>query len=82
MCVMEVAEADETAIRAEYGALVQQVAQRTGTKVGQQPDRKNQVQGKDATTSMWKLTGGPKDIMLAITHLPRREVHDPAHDER
>lgn len=70
MCVMEVAEADETAIRTEYGALVQQIAQRTGAKIEQQPDKKNKVQGKDATTSMWKLTGGPKDIMLAITTYP------------
>lgn len=70
MCVMEVAEASEAAIRVEYATLVQQTAQRTGAKVEPQPDRKNKIEGKDATTSMWKLTGGPENIIFTITTYP------------
>lgn len=71
MCVVEVAAADETAMRADYATLVEQVEKAMSTKAERQQDRVNEVQGKTATTSMWRLkTPERGDIMLAVTTYP------------
>lgn len=71
MCVVEVAEADEASIRSRYVALVEQKASQLGQTAKPQSNRVNLIEGKSATTSMWRVDGGPKgSIMMAITTYP------------
>jgi hypothetical protein len=70
MCVVEVAEADEGEIREKYIALVDRSASTLKIKPEHQADRINEVEGKPATTSMWRLKGQKRDIMFAITTYP------------
>lgn len=70
MCVVEVAEADEATIRTNFAGLVQQTSVALRSAALRQPDRRNQIQGKDATTSMWRMKGPKGDIMLAVTTYP------------
>ena len=73
MCVVEVAEANEQAIRAEYLNLVDQTAKELSAKAERQEDQIHDVQGKPATTSMWRLDSDQRNIMLAITTYPDPE---------
>jgi hypothetical protein len=70
MCVVQVAAADEAHIRASYTALVEQTAGAMNVKPERQPDRINDVQGKPATTSMWRLNTTKQSIMFAVTTYP------------
>lgn len=70
MCVVEVAEADEAAIRAAYTALVADAGKALGSEPAREPDRTNAVGGKVATTSMWRLKSSKGDVMLAMTTYP------------
>ncbi|MEP6786173.1 MAG: hypothetical protein ABI898_10580 [Sphingomonadales bacterium] len=70
MCVVEVAAADEHAIRENYAALVRRVANTLNSQPVAQQDRVNMVEGKAATTSMWRIKAAKSDIMLAITTYP------------
>ena len=71
MCVVEVAEADEGSIRAGYLALVEQTALRIGQTAEPQAGRVTVVDGKNATSSMWRIDGGPKgSIAMTITTYP------------
>jgi hypothetical protein len=70
MCVVEVAEADEATIRADFQRLVQQTSTALRSAATQEPDRRKEVEGKDATTSMWRMKAPKGDIMLAVTTYP------------
>ncbi|MEP7315956.1 MAG: hypothetical protein ABI667_04605 [Sphingomicrobium sp.] len=70
MCVVEVAEADETALRVEFERLVQQTSTRLGSVPQRQSDTFNRIDGKDATTSMWRMKSAKGDVMLAVTTYP------------
>ena len=70
MCVVQVAAANEADIRSSYMALVEQTAKAADAKVERQQDRVNDVQGKPATTSMWRLSTTPENIMLGLTTYP------------
>lgn len=70
MCVVEVAEADEATIRKDFERLVQQTSTALGSAAQQQPDKTIKIEGKDATTSMWRMKGPKGDIMLAVTTYP------------
>jgi hypothetical protein len=70
MCVVEVAEADEATIRTDFQRLVQQTSAALRSAAKQEPDRRNQIEGKDATTSMWRMKASKGDIMLAVTTYP------------
>ena len=71
MCVVEVAEADEGSMKAEYLALVEQTALRIGQAAKPQVGRVTVIDGKNATSSMWRIDGGPKgSIALTITTYP------------
>lgn len=70
MCVVEVAEADEAGVRTDFDRLVQQTSTALGSATKREPDKKNKIGGKDATTSMWRMTGRKGDIMLALTTYP------------
>ncbi len=70
MCVVQVAAADETNIRASYTELVEQIAKAAGANIERQQDKVNDVQGKPATTSMWRLSTTPQSIMLGLTTYP------------
>ncbi|MES2494554.1 MAG: hypothetical protein V4618_00430 [Pseudomonadota bacterium] len=71
MCVVEVHDADEAAIRASYLGLVDQTALRIGQSAKPQTGRVTVVDGKNATSSMWRIDGGPKgSIALTITTYP------------
>lgn len=70
MCVVQIAAANEANIRSSYMALVEQTAKAAGAKVERQQDRVNDVQGKPATTSMWRLGTTPENIMLGLTTYP------------
>jgi hypothetical protein len=70
MCVVEVAEADEATIRTDFERLVQQTSSSLQSAVQREPDRTNKIEGKDATTSMWRMKGPKGDIMLAVTTYP------------
>lgn len=70
MCVVEVAAADEANIRTSYTTLVEQTANSMNVKAERQQDRANDVQGKPATTSMWRLDSTPQNIMFALTTYP------------
>jgi hypothetical protein len=70
MCVVEVAEADEATIRTDFERLVQQTSTALRSAAQREPDKTNKIDGKDATTSMWRMTGPKGDIMLAVTTYP------------
>jgi hypothetical protein len=70
MCVVQVAAANEADIRTSYVALVEQTAHAMNVKAERQQDRLNDVQGKPATTSMWRLSTSPQNIMFAVTTYP------------
>jgi len=70
MCVVEVAEADEITIRTDYLSLVERIAKVMKARPERQADRTNEVQGKAATTSMWRVKGNKRDVMFAITTYP------------
>jgi hypothetical protein len=70
LCVVEVAEADEAAVRAEFERLVQRTSATLGSAPQRQPDKTNRIEGKDATTSMWRMKSPKGDIMLAVTTYP------------
>lgn len=70
MCVVEVAAADENAIRTDYLSLVERIAKVIKATPERQADRSNDLQGKAATTSMWRVKGKRRDVMLAITTYP------------
>lgn len=70
MCVVQVAAANEANIRSSYLGLVEQTAKLAGVKAERQQDRVNDVQGKPATTSMWRLSTAPENIMLGLTTYP------------
>jgi hypothetical protein len=70
MCVFEVADADESAIRSEYVALVGRIGATMKAAPTKQPDRINDVNGKPATTSMWQIKGTSRNLMFAITTYP------------
>lgn len=70
LCVVEVAEADEATVRADFLALVQRTSTSLGSPAQRQPDRLNRIEGKDATTSMWRMKSPKGDIMLAVTTYP------------
>jgi hypothetical protein len=70
LCVVEVAEADEEGVRAAFEATVQQTSTALGSTPQRQPDQRNRIDGKYATTSMWRMKSPKGDIMLAITTYP------------
>ena len=70
LCVVEVAEADEKAMRVEFERLVQQVSSFLDATPQRQADKRNRVDGKDATSSAWRLKSPTGDIMLAVTTYP------------
>lgn len=70
LCVVEVAEADEATIRAGFERLVQQTSTTLGSPAQRQPDKRNRIEGKDATTSMWRMKSAKGDVMLAVTTYP------------
>jgi hypothetical protein len=70
MCVVEVAEADEATIRMDFERLVQQTSAGLRSPAQREPDKRNQIDGKDATTSMWRMKAPKGDIMLAVTTYP------------
>ena len=67
MSVVEVAKADETTIRTDFERLVQQTSSTLRSAAQPEPDKTNKAEGKDATTSMWRIKGPKGDIMLAVT---------------
>lgn len=70
LCVVEVAEADEANIRARFERLVQQTSTTLGSRAQREPDKRNRIEGKDATTSMWRVKSSKGDVMLAVTTYP------------
>lgn len=70
LCVVEVAEADEATIRAGFQRLVQQTSTTLGSRAQREPDKRNRIQGKDATTSMWRVKSPKGDVALAVTTYP------------
>ncbi len=70
MCVVEVAEADEATIRTDFERLVQQTSTALRSAAHREPNRTNKIEGKDATTSMWRMKGPKGEIMLAVTTYP------------
>ena len=70
MCVIQVAAANEADIRTSYVNLVEQTAHAMNVKAERQQDRVNDVQGKPATTSMWRLDTSPDNIMFSVTTYP------------
>lgn len=70
MCVVEVAEADEATIRTDFERLVQQTSTALRSAAQREPDKTNKIEGKNATTSMWRMKGPKGDIMLAVTTYP------------
>lgn len=70
LCVVEVAEADEASIRSRFEELVQQTAVTLASPAKREVDKLNRIDGKDATTSMWRMKGAKGDLMLAVTTYP------------
>jgi hypothetical protein len=70
LCVVEVAEADEPTMRADFVRLVQQTSTALQSPPQREPDKRNRIEGKDATTSMWRMKSPKGDIMLALTTYP------------
>jgi len=70
ICVVQVAAANEADLRSFYITLVKQTADAMNVKAEQQQDRVNDVEGKPATTSMWRLDSLPQNIMFAVTTYP------------
>jgi hypothetical protein len=70
MCVVQVAAADEANIRASYMELVELTAKAVGANIERQQDKVNDVEGKPATTSMWRLSTASQSLMLGLTTYP------------
>jgi hypothetical protein len=70
LCVVEVAEADEAAIRGNFERLVQRTTTTLGSAAQREPDKRNDIKGTDATTSMWRMKSPKGDFMLAVTTYP------------
>lgn len=70
ICVVEVAKADEAAMRESYSALIDELAERLEVTPERQEDKTNRFEGKDATTSLWRFDNPKRDILLAITTYP------------
>ena len=70
LCVVEVAEADEATLRASFEQLVRQTSGTLGSPAQREPDKRNRIEGKDATTSMWRMKSTNGDVMLAVTTYP------------
>ncbi len=70
MCVVEVAEADEATVRADFERLVLQTSAALRSPAQREPDKRNRIEGKDATTSIWRMKSAKGDIMLAVTTYP------------
>ncbi|MEO6581188.1 MAG: hypothetical protein ABIN68_00055 [Sphingomicrobium sp.] len=70
MCVVEVAEADEATVRLGFEQLVRQTATTLGSAAKREPDTRNRIEGKDATTSMWRINSSKGKVMLALTTYP------------
>ena len=70
MCVVEVAQADEVTVRAGFERLVQQTSIKLASTAQRLPDKKKRIEGKDATTSMWRMQSPRGDVMLAVTTYP------------
>jgi hypothetical protein len=70
LCVVEVAAADEATVRTDFERLVQQTSTALRSATQREADKTNKIEGKDATTSMWRLKGPRGDIMLAVTTYP------------
>ena len=70
MCVVEVAEADQATVRTDFERLVQQTSTALRSAAQREPDKRKKIEGKDATTSMWRMKGPKGDIMLAVTTYP------------
>lgn len=70
LCVVEVAEADEAAIRANFERLVQQTSTTLGSTAQRESDKRNRIEEKEATTSMWRMRSPHGDILLAVTTYP------------
>ncbi len=69
ICVVEVAQAKEGALREEYESLVG----RMGKTLAATPERKDQskeVDGRPVLNSMWRFKQAKGDILLALTTYP------------
>lgn len=73
LCVVEVAEADESAIRAEFDQLVQRVAKVFDSAPQREADKLHRIEGQDTTTSGWRIKSPKGDVFLAITTNPSRK---------
>ena len=70
LCVVDVAEADEANIQVHFGQLIQRTSAALGSAAQREPDARNRVGTKNATTSMWRMKSPKGDIMLAVTTYP------------
>lgn len=73
LCVVEVAEAGEAGMRAEFERLVQRTSALLGQPPQRQPDRRNRIGSRTATTTSWRMKSPQGDIMLAVTTYPEPE---------
>jgi len=70
LCVVEVAQADEATIRSAFVRLVQQTSVTLESPALREPDKRKRIEGKNATTSMWRMKSPKGDVMLALTTYP------------
>jgi len=70
LCVVEVADANEADIRTAFAQLVGDTATKLKSAAERQPDQVHQLDGKPATSSMWRLHAKDSDIALAETTYP------------
>jgi hypothetical protein len=70
LCVVEVAQADESSIRSAFAKLVEKTAVALASPPQPQPDQHKRLDGEDLTTSMWRMKSPKGDVMLAVSTYP------------
>lgn len=70
VCVVEIVDAGEQAIRAGFTTDLRDFALRLGGTLDQQPDKVKSVEGKPMTASEWRLTTPSRSFLIGLTTYP------------
>lgn len=69
-CVVEIAEADETAVRRAFERAAANAASALGAPATPQPVQTKHIEGKDATAQSWRYRTTKGDVLIVLTTYP------------
>ena len=70
VCAVEVVDANEQAMRADFTTDLRDFAARLSGTLNQQPDDVKSVEGKPMTSSKWRLTTPSRSFLMGLTTYP------------